>query len=105
MQKESLIKRAEKWQEESRKMPLMGYPKQGQEETLKISTAIIKTICEHENVTPHIAKTALKMAGDIISEEMEHDPIVNEISDKQINDWCRQYSENFQASLEESRRK
>lgn len=54
----------------------MGYSRNGQAELMKISTAIIKEICKMENMTPFKAKAALKIAGDIISEEMEHDAIL-----------------------------
>lgn len=57
-------------------MPLMGYPRNGQSELMKISTAIIKEICKMEDITPFKAKEALKIAGDVISEEMEHDAIL-----------------------------
>lgn len=56
-------------------MPLMGYVRENQEIITKISVAIIKTICNEENVTPQIAKEALKMATDIIKSEMEHELI------------------------------
>lgn len=49
MNKQNLINRAERWEEQSRKMPLMDYPRDGQEEMMKISSAIIKTLCEMEN--------------------------------------------------------
>lgn len=76
IKKEKLIERAERWQQSSQEMPLMGYPRNGQPELMKISTAIIKEICKMENMTPLKAKAALKIAGDIISEEMEHDAIL-----------------------------
>jgi hypothetical protein len=57
-------------------MPLMGYPRCEQLEFMKISTAIIREICKMEGITPFKAKEALKIAGDIISEEMEHDVIL-----------------------------
>lgn len=76
MKKEQLIKRARKWHEDSKKMPLMGYPRQHQEEMTKLSIAIIEAICESENVTPFIAKSALTMAIDIIESEMKYAPIL-----------------------------
>lgn len=76
MKKQNLIERAERWESQSRRMPLMGYPREGQEEILKTSVAIIKTLCEMENMTPHRAKQALKMAADIIDEETRHDAIL-----------------------------
>lgn len=54
----------------------MGYPRCGQPELMKISTAIIKEICGMKDITPFKAKEALKIAGDIIDEEMEHDAMV-----------------------------
>lgn len=54
----------------------MGYPRNGQPELMKISTAIIKAICKMEGITPYKVKMALKIAGDIIGEEMEHDAIL-----------------------------
>ncbi|MBD5449700.1 MAG: hypothetical protein HDR28_06020 [Lachnospiraceae bacterium] len=71
-----MIARAEQWQQSSREIPLMGYPRENQPELMKISTAIIKEICKMENMTPFKAKATLKIAGDIISEEMEHDAIL-----------------------------
>lgn len=75
MEKKNLISRAEKWHEESKTMPLMGYPRNKQEEITKTSVAIIKTICGMENVTPYIAKEAMKMAADIIDSETAHEAI------------------------------
>lgn len=75
LKKQNLVERAERWQEKSKKMPLMGYPRKGQEEIAKTSTAIIKVLCEMENLTPNRAKYALKMAADIIEDEMQHDVI------------------------------
>lgn len=75
MEKENLIQRAESWQHLSQKLPLFGYPRRGQTELMKISTAIIKGICEMEGMTPFKAKTALKIAGDIIDEEMQNEAI------------------------------
>ena len=54
----------------------MGYPRCEQLEFMKISTAIIREICKMEGITPFKAKEALKIAGDIFSEEMEHDVIL-----------------------------
>lgn len=76
VKKINLIKRAERLQEESRKMPLMGYPRKGQEEIIRVSVAIIKAICDQENTTPFIAKYALKMAAKIIKDEMQYDAIL-----------------------------
>lgn len=75
MKKEQLIKRAERRYEDSKTMPLMGYPRNSQEEIAKLSTAIIKTICESENTTPFIAIQSLNMAMDMINKEMQFDTI------------------------------
>lgn len=76
MRKAKLIERAEQWQKASQEMPLMGYQREGQPELMKISAAIIKEICRIECMTPFKAKEALKIAGDIISEEMEQEAIL-----------------------------
>lgn len=76
MKKERLIERAGQWEQSSQEMPLTGYARNEQPELMKISTAIIKEICKIENMTPFKAKAALKIAGDIINEEMEHDAIL-----------------------------
>ncbi len=76
IKKEKLIERAEQWRQSSQEMPLLGYPRNGQPELVKISAAIIKEICKMEDMTPFRAKEALKIAGDIISEEMEQDAIL-----------------------------
>ncbi|MBS6681488.1 MAG: hypothetical protein KH290_08635 [Roseburia sp.] len=75
MQKKNLIVRAERWKSQSEKMPLMGYPRTHQSETLEISVAIIKRMCEMPDITPARAKLALKMAADIIDEESCNDPM------------------------------
>lgn len=74
MTKKGLIERAERW--ETSKMPILGYPTQGQKEILKISTNIIKALCEMDDLTPNKATQALKMAADIIDEESKNDAIV-----------------------------
>ena len=74
MTKKGLIKRAERW--ETSKMPILGYPPQGQKEILKISTNIIKALCEIDDLTQSKATQALKMAADIIDEESKYDAIV-----------------------------
>lgn len=76
MKKERLIERAKQWEQSSQEAPLIGYPRNDQPELMKISAAIIKEICKIENMTPFKAKAALKIAGDIISEEMKHDVIL-----------------------------
>lgn len=76
MKKERLIERAVQWEQSSQEMPLTSYARNEQPELMKISTAIIKEICKIENMTPFKAKAALKIAGDIINEEMEHDAIL-----------------------------
>lgn len=75
IKKEKLIERAEQWEKEMEKEPLYGYPRKSPE-IAKTSTAIIKAICEQKNVTPFIAKYALKMAGEIIEEESQCDAIL-----------------------------
>lgn len=76
MKKENLIQRAEKWEKQVEEMQKLGYPRGKQEEVTKMSTAIIKALCEQEGVTPLRAKAALKMAGEILNEEMERDAIL-----------------------------
>ncbi len=76
MKKERLIERAKQWEQSSQEAPLIGYPRNDQPELMKISAAIIKEICKIENMTPFKAKAALKIAGDVISEEMKHDVIL-----------------------------
>ncbi len=76
MKKERLIERAKQWEQSSQEVPLIGYPRNDQPELMKISAVIIKEICKIENMTPFKAKAALKIAGDVISEEMEHDVIL-----------------------------
>lgn len=56
-------------------MPLYGYPRKSPE-IAETSVAIIKAICEQENVTPFIAKHALKMAAEIIEDESQYDAIL-----------------------------
>ena len=75
MKKENLIKRAEKYCEFAKTKSLMHYPRNSQEEIAKLSTAIIKTICESENTTPFIAIQSLNMAMDMINKEMQFDTI------------------------------
>lgn len=75
MKKEKLIERAERWKQECEKMPKMGYPRNGQKEIVKISVAVIKTLCEIEDMTPYRATQALKMATDIIDEESKYETI------------------------------
>lgn len=75
MRKEKLIKRAEEMEEKSKEEPLYGYPRRSPE-IATASVAIIKAICEQENITPSIAKYALKMAAEIIESETEHDAIL-----------------------------
>lgn len=62
-------------EKKSEKEPLYGYPRKSPE-IAKTSVAIIKTICEQENITPFIAKYALKMATEIIEDETQHDTIL-----------------------------
>lgn len=77
VKKESLIKRAENREEKERgsEMRALGYPRKTPE-IAKTATAIIKAICEQENVTLFIAKYALKMAVEIIDEETQHEAIL-----------------------------
>ncbi len=74
-EKKRLIERAEQWEQQSREMPLYGYPRKSPE-IAETSVAIIKAICEQENVTPFIAKHALKMAAEIIEDESQYDAIL-----------------------------
>ncbi len=75
MQKINLIERADRWAKNAEKGPRYGYPR-GNPQIAKVSAAIIKTICEQENITPFIAKYALEMAADIITAETQHDAIL-----------------------------
>ena len=54
---------------------IFGYPKERYGEIAKASAAIIKAICNIENLTPKDAELALKMAGDIIESEMKNELI------------------------------
>lgn len=51
MQKINLIERADRWAKNAEKGPRYGYPR-GNPQIAKVSAAIIKTICEQENITP-----------------------------------------------------
>lgn len=75
MQKINLIDRAERWEKRAEKEPIYGYPR-GNPQIAKVSAAIIKTICQQENITPFIAEYSLKMAADILKNEMQHDAIL-----------------------------
>ena len=74
IKKDGLLKRAEQWEEETKKKPLYGYPRESRK-IAGTSAAIIKAICGQENITPFIAKYALKMAAEIIEDESQHDAI------------------------------
>lgn len=74
MTKQNLIKRAEKLEELMKKEPLYGYPRKSPE-IAKTSVAIIKAICEQENITPCTAKYALKMATEIVENEAQYEII------------------------------
>ncbi len=76
-QKERLIKRAEQREEKERKSGIgaLGYPRKIPE-IATTATAIIKTICEQEKMTPFIAKYALEMAAEIIDDETQHEAIL-----------------------------
>jgi len=74
MKKQSLIERAKRLEKKSEKEPLYGYPRKSPE-IAKTSVAIIKAICEQENITLFTAKYALKMATEIIEDEAQHDTI------------------------------
>lgn len=67
--KESLIKRANQLKEQSGREP--EYPGE-KPEIAGTAAVIIKAICEQDNITPFIAEYALKMASDIIRDEMQH---------------------------------
>ncbi len=75
MKKESLIARAERWHETSKKMPLMGYRRQNQEEITEVAVAIIKALCNTKDLTKSKAKEALKMATDMLEEQAENEII------------------------------
>ncbi len=76
LEKSKLIKRAESVEMHSKERTLMlGYPKEKYREIAKASAAIIKAICNIENLTPKDAELALKMAGDIIESEMKNELI------------------------------
>lgn len=75
MTKQKLIKRAEELEELMKKEPLYGYPSKNPE-IAKTSVAIVKALCEQENLTLLTAKYALKMATEIIEGEMQRDVIL-----------------------------
>lgn len=75
MKKESLIARAERWHETSKRMPLMGYRRQNQEEITEVAVAIIRALCNAKDLKKSKAKEALRMATDMIEEESENEII------------------------------
>ncbi|MBQ3513470.1 MAG: hypothetical protein IJA32_06700 [Lachnospiraceae bacterium] len=77
MEKESLIKRAEKRLERIKKDSSSGENiPSSQIEISKMSIAIIKAICKEENTTPNRAIYASKLAIDIIDSAMQFDTIL-----------------------------
>lgn len=74
MTKANLIKRAEELEEFYKKEPLYDYPRKSPE-IAKTSVAIVKALCEQENLTLVTARYALKLATEIIEGEMERDII------------------------------
>lgn len=75
MTKESLLKRCKAYEDSARKGHVMGYPKRKQETIAKISSAIIKAMCEEDELTPFIAENAMRMAKEILDTEMKNDII------------------------------
>lgn len=75
MTKQNLIKRAEELEELMKKEPLYGYPRKSPE-IAKTSVAIVKALCEQDNLTLLTARYALKMATEIIEDEMQRDVIL-----------------------------
>lgn len=75
MTKQNLIKRAEELEELMKKEPLYGYPRKSPE-IAKTSVAVVKALCEQENLTLLTARYALKMATEIIEDEMQRDVIL-----------------------------
>ena len=75
MTKQNLIKRAEELEEFMKKEPQYGYPSKSPE-IAKTSVAIVKALCEQDNLTLLTAKYALKMATEIIEGEMQRDVIL-----------------------------
>ena len=76
IQKEKLIERAEKLEEQAQvSLPIMGYPRGDQKKMAMTATIIIKAICDVDELTICTAKNALKMAADIIDEATKYDSI------------------------------
>lgn len=75
MTKQNLIKRAEELEELMKKEPLYGYPRKSPE-IAKTSVAIVKALCDQDNLTLLTARYALKMATEIIEDEMQRDVIL-----------------------------
>ncbi len=63
MQKEKLIKMAEEWR----------YPKRNQEKIAKLSKAIIKEMCEVDELTLAIAKLTLEITEEILNTAVENE--------------------------------
>lgn len=75
MKKEKLIERAKKRCKKCKEHKLHLYPRKYEEEYAEMSVAIIERLCELDGVTPYKAKEAIKMAADIIDEELLHETI------------------------------
>ena len=77
MKKENLIARAERWQKLPQQSLLMrGYPRDEQGKIPEMSVAVIKAICETKAMSLSQIKYALKLATEIIEQEIEHEVIL-----------------------------
>lgn len=76
LEKQYLIERAEKMERMAQgPLPIMGYPRGDQKKMTMTATIIIKALCNVDGLTICTAKSALKMAEDIIDQATKHDPI------------------------------
>lgn len=75
MTKESLLKRCKAYEDSAREGYIIGYPKKKQKKIARIASAIIKVMCEEDELTPFIAENAMRMAKEILDTEMKHDII------------------------------
>lgn len=76
MQKNKLIVNAEYLLKEASNMSQDSPRKERKQVIADLVNAIIRAICEVENLTPHIAKVALKTAEEIIESVIENDVIL-----------------------------
>lgn len=76
MRKENLLKSCDDYEKAAQEGIIMGYPRRFQKEISRISTAIIKAMCEEEKLTPFIAENAIRMAQEILETEIKNDIIL-----------------------------